>query len=245
MYEDAHRMFLQVLTAKRILLGSEVKQLFDKCRKISPEVPNDLQQFVMDINEQLEVMHLSIRKSVQEDHNGDSQCFVLVNTLNVNNSDASRMISSFTPQEVSLFRRVIEEIVQSDDGCIGENVAINLASQITPRMKISDSEMLIERLVSDNWLLIHDGELTLSALTNAEIQPYLEEQYGNIIQKCHFCKILTFRGHRCNACSTRVHRQCGFKYWHKLKKSPSCPEDSCKEAWQHIDIEFANKRFRS
>ena len=59
-----------------------------------------------------------------------------------------------------MFRCIIEAIVLSDFGCVEDGV-INLASTITPRIKIGDSELYIECLVADSWLLKYDGEHSL------------------------------------------------------------------------------------
>lgn len=63
------------------------------------------------------------------------------------------MNSTFTPQELALFRKVIEAIVQSGDGSILITEAINMAFNLEQRLKIGESEALIDRLVQDGWLL--------------------------------------------------------------------------------------------
>ncbi|XP_042241282.1 non-structural maintenance of chromosomes element 1 homolog, partial [Homarus americanus] len=86
MYGNAHRLFLQILTARRVLLGPEAKSTYEKCCAQFNVAADNLQEFVLDINQQLEVMHLAVRKSIQEDSLTDTQCFVLVNLVN---SDAT------------------------------------------------------------------------------------------------------------------------------------------------------------
>ncbi|CAL4193833.1 unnamed protein product [Meganyctiphanes norvegica] len=242
MYTDAHRMFLQVMTAKRMLKGQEVKSVFEKCKAVCDLDIDDLQQFVLEINKQLEIMHMAIRKAVQEEHNEDTQCFVLVNN---HSTEATRLVSSFNHQELALFRKIIEVIVQAEDGCVGENYALNLGNELQPKMKLKDSENFIEKIVNDNWLIMHNGLLSISALTMAEIQPYLQEQHGDDVSKCYFCQILTFKGHRCTSCNVRVHRQCSKRYWSRVKKPPFCPESSCSEPWPHIEDVMPKKRLRT
>nr|XP_053647817.1 non-structural maintenance of chromosomes element 1 homolog [Cherax quadricarinatus] len=213
-------------------------------RNLADEIPADnLQEFVMEINKHLEVMHLAIQKSVQEDSANDIHCFVLVNSLN---SDATRMFSTFTLQELALFRSIIEEVVNSDDGEILETDAINLATTLEPRMKIADSEEAIEHLVLDKWLLRHSMDehtISLSALTTSELQPYLQDLYPELAQKCFFCKILTFKGYRCTKCTTRVHRKCGKNFWaHKGAQSVLCPDPLCKEQWPNVEQTLKMKR---
>ncbi|XP_047469115.1 non-structural maintenance of chromosomes element 1 homolog [Penaeus chinensis] len=192
-YTNAHRLFLQILTSRRYLLGQEVKSIHEKCCAKFNVKADNLLEFVKDINAELEQIHLVIRKAIQEDYASDSQCFVLVNLFD---SDATRMNSTFTPEELSLFRKVIEAIIQSEEGSVLITEAINMGFSLKERMKIGKSEALIDRLVQDGWLLQHTEEekiLSLSALSTAELQIYLEEHYKDIIFKCFFCKLLTLK----------------------------------------------------
>lgn len=243
-YTNAHRLLLQILSSKRYLLGPEVKSIHEKCCAKFNVSADNLQEFVKEINAELEQIHLVIRKSIQEDYTSDIQCFVLVNLFD---NDATRMNSTFTPQELALFRKVIEAIVQSGDGSILITEAINMAFNLEQRLKIGESEALIDRLVQDGWLLQHTGEekiLSLSALSTAELQTYLEEQYEDIIFKCFFCKLISFKGYKCPQCNLKVHRQCGRKFWTKKgNESASCPE--CAAAWSHVDIDFPRKRSKN
>ncbi|XP_042236448.1 non-structural maintenance of chromosomes element 1 homolog [Homarus americanus] len=157
-----------------------------------------------------------------------------------------RMASTFSPQELSLFRSIIEEIVYSDDGLIQETEAISLATSMEPRMKVSDSEELIQHLIQDKWLLQHGGkerQLSLSAVTASELSLYLEEVYEDCISKCFLCKIITFKGHRCTKCKVRVHRKCCRKFWmHQNTTSVTCPDPVCGEHWPHVELDLPQKR---
>ncbi|XP_037792835.1 non-structural maintenance of chromosomes element 1 homolog isoform X2 [Penaeus monodon] len=149
-YTNAHRLFLQILTSRRYLLGHEVQSTYKKCCAKFHVTADNLLEFVKEINEELGQINLVIRKSIQEDYESDSQCFVLVNIFD---SDVTRMNSTFTSQELALFRKVIEAIVQSEDGSILITEAINMAFNLKQKMKIGESEALIDRLVQDGWLL--------------------------------------------------------------------------------------------
>ncbi|XP_071533619.1 non-structural maintenance of chromosomes element 1 homolog [Panulirus ornatus] len=240
-YTDAHRFFLQILTARRLILAPEVKNTYEKCCARFNVPSDNLQEFIQEINQELEAMHLRIRKSVQEDTATDTQCFVIINLLS---GEATRMASTLSQQELALFRCIIEKIVQSDDGQIPEMEAINIGTFLEPRMKTGDCEEVVERLVQEKWLLLHIQEermLSLSALTASELQVYLEESYPESVHKCFFCKILTIKGHSCTKCSTAVHRKCGLKFWtHQNSQSPVCPD--CGETWSHVEVNLPQKR---
>ncbi|XP_037792771.1 non-structural maintenance of chromosomes element 1 homolog isoform X1 [Penaeus monodon] len=240
-YTNAHRLFLQILTSRRYLLGHEVQSTYKKCCAKFHVTADNLLEFVKEINEELGQINLVIRKSIQEDYESDSQCFVLVNIFD---SDVTRMNSTFTSQELALFRKVIEAIVQSEDGSILITEAINMAFNLKQKMKIGESEALIDRLVQDGWLLQHTDQkiLSLSALSTAELQTYLEEQYGDIILKCFFCKLVSLKGYSCTECDVKVHRQCGSKFWIRNgSQSPSCPDPKCAAEWSHVEVNLPRK----
>ncbi|XP_066962057.1 non-structural maintenance of chromosomes element 1 homolog isoform X2 [Macrobrachium rosenbergii] len=149
-YGDAHRYFLQHITAKRILSASEVKSTYQLCcSKFGVGQDCDLKTFVMKINHHITPMGLAIKKYSQEDFHGSSQCFLLVNTWN---TEATRRASSFTQQEFSFLRKLIDAMVNSE-GAINLTEATNLAAHAEPKMKLSDGEVFINRLIKNQWLL--------------------------------------------------------------------------------------------
>lgn len=82
------------------------------CSTVSAD---NLLEFVKEINAELEQIHLVIRKSIQEDHASDSQCFVLVNLFD---NDATRFVATITviftlmQDKLTLLGRVISKDVQ-------------------------------------------------------------------------------------------------------------------------------------
>ncbi|XP_064077562.1 uncharacterized protein LOC135195160 isoform X2 [Macrobrachium nipponense] len=149
-YGDAHRYFLQHIIAKRILSASEVKSTYQLCcSKFGVDQDSDLKTFVMKINHHITPMGLAIKKYSQEDFHSSSQCFLLVNTWN---TEATRRASSFTQQEFSFLRKLIDAMVNSG-GTINLTEATNLATQAEPKMKLSDGEAFINRLIKNQWLL--------------------------------------------------------------------------------------------
>ncbi|XP_066962053.1 non-structural maintenance of chromosomes element 1 homolog isoform X1 [Macrobrachium rosenbergii] len=239
-YGDAHRYFLQHITAKRILSASEVKSTYQLCcSKFGVGQDCDLKTFVMKINHHITPMGLAIKKYSQEDFHGSSQCFLLVNTWN---TEATRRASSFTQQEFSFLRKLIDAMVNSE-GAINLTEATNLAAHAEPKMKLSDGEVFINRLIKNQWLLQDEDNICLSALSYAELQTYLDDTYGDRIPKCVLCKLITFLGYECPSCKAKVHRMCAEVFWQKAK-SPSCPEAGCKVPWSHIEVN-TTKRPRS
>lgn len=65
-----------------------------------------------------------------------------------------RDMSTYSPPELALFRRIIEEVVRSDTGEIRAIEAINLAFNLpNHRLRIREAEETVERLVQDKWLI--------------------------------------------------------------------------------------------
>jgi len=235
MYTDAHRSFLQRLTARRLLNANQVNNAFEEaCSKHEVDIKSTggLQQFVVAINVAISPLHLCIKKSVQEDLRADKSCFVLVNT---HATDATKGLNSMAPWEENLLENIIEGIVTSDDGCIAEVVAINLGPSLPGhRISVSDSEGAINRMVK-NMILNKDGDmLLLSGLTLSEQQLTLESNYPEHCVKCIMCKTITIQGHRCEECNIKVHRGCGLKLWRQAKRDPYCP--SCGSLWQFVRV---------
>ncbi|KAK7074228.1 hypothetical protein SK128_022164 [Halocaridina rubra] len=241
-YTDAHRMFLQILTAKRILLASEVKSSFEKCCAEYEVNGIDLKDFVMAINREVSAMGLCIKRYLQEDALTDCNCYVLVNTVN---TEASKHASPFTPQQFSLLKMIIGEIVDSSDGTIKETTAENMGAHMNPRMKVSDAEVAIDHFVRNRWLLKHeDGDVTLSlsALALAELENYLEEGYDGI--RCSLCSFITFRGYTCTSCNLKFHRLCSGKYWNQANSQPVCPGSDCNAPWPHVQLNLSSSSKR-
>lgn len=243
-YSDAHRLFLQIITAKRILAPSEVKSTYEKCCAKYNVEDTDLKEFVMAINQKIGPLGLTIRRYFQEDQLTDTQCFILVNTLN---NEATRHASPFSPQEFSFLRKIIEHMVSSDEGIIDITEATNVAPHLEPRMKISDAEALIDRLIKNKWLLRYEDDqdevkLSLSGLALAELETYFEDVYENEVTKCPLCKLITLKGYKCPSCNSRFHRSCAGKLWNQTKSSPFCPEKSCSAEWPHVKLNSPVKR---
>ncbi|KAK4310352.1 hypothetical protein Pmani_018072 [Petrolisthes manimaculis] len=234
-YTDAHRLFLQIITKNRILYGPEVKTTYEDCCQKYNVAGNNLQEFVVTINRELVPIQMTIRKSIQEHDSGDVQCFVLVNLLT---TKATRGLSTYSPPELTLFRRIIEEVLNSEGGEIRAIEAINLVSDIpNSRLRIRDAEETLEKLVQDKWLIKGQHTVSLSALATSELQKYLEELYSDDVHTCYFCKILTIKGYKCSKCQVAVHRMCGHNFWsRKNADSPICPDPNCSEVWGHVSL---------
>lgn len=90
-------------------------------------------------------------------------------------------MSTYSPPELALFRRIIEEVVKSDTGEIRAIEAINLASDLPNcRLGIREAEETVERLVQDKWLVkvhicvcMHDMSLMNPFLHDCSIHEIL------------------------------------------------------------------------
>ncbi|KAF2352801.1 Non-structural maintenance of chromosomes element 1 [Trinorchestia longiramus] len=151
-YTDAHRSFLQLISARRLLTAPQVNAAYEAaCAKYNVGDCGGLQQFVMAINADISPMHLVIKKSMQEDLRADKSCFVLINTLS---SDVLKGLSTMSAWEESLFDRIMASIVQSEEGCIHDMDAVNMGPSLTShKVSVSDSEAAVARMVKNRLLV--------------------------------------------------------------------------------------------
>ncbi|XP_018009764.1 non-structural maintenance of chromosomes element 1 homolog [Hyalella azteca] len=231
-YNDAHRSFLQLIAANRLLTAPKVNAAYEAaCSKYGVGSCGGLQQFVMAINASLSPLHLIIKKSVQEDLREDKSCFVLVNTIS---SDVLKGLSSRSAWEDMLLERIISGIVESEEGCIAEVDAVNMGTGLQGhRVTASESEAAIARMIKSKLIIKHDDMLLLSGLTLSEQQQQLEANFPDICVKCVLCKIITLQGYSCDQCNSRVHRSCGRKLWRKAERLPFCP--GCNAVWPRVN----------
>lgn len=242
----AHRLFLQVMLHRRCLDETEAVDMMKSCCDEFKERVQPLDAFVQELNNELEEMELALRTTMEERKDSDYPCLVLVNLMA---GQATRMLSTFSQNELAFIRLLVGEIIASDDGELTLTDAINLGLGLRNKLKASVCEKLVERLSDEKWLLLNDYSrretcVSLSGLIIAEINTYLEETHSEEILKCFFCTKLTFKGYQCGQCGIAVHRDCGKKYWDTSKKRNTCPGERC-EAFLGPTSDIESKRRRN
>lgn len=134
--------------------------------------------------------------------------------------------SNRADDELEFIKLVVHEIMVSGRGVISSIHCLNLDAKLSK----SDRDRLLKTLVAEKWLIeTKKGSFTLSALCMAELEPYLRENYRDILTKCTFCKRNVCYGDMCSKCNVLGHRLCVKKYQQSMKKAFKCP--ACGEKW--------------
>lgn len=134
--------------------------------------------------------------------------------------------SNRADNELEFIKRLIHEIMVSGRGAVSSIHCLNLDVKLSK----SDREDLLKALVAEKWLTeAKKGTFTMSALCLAELEPYLRDNYRDIIAKCTFCKRNVCFGDICSKCNVMGHRLCIKKYQQSMKTTFKCP--ACGKEW--------------
>lgn len=225
---DSHRLFLQSFMSHGILITKDVRQLYvQACEQFGE--PSDLRrlaEFVNTINSKISPLHLQIKKGINEVTT--AQYYGLVNTAE---SDITRLSSTYIVNELELYKKIIESIVDSDNGLLSSTDALNLTSQLEKKMLKKDAEDLISKFERDNWLEINvNGEIALSTRAILELDQYIQAQYPNLAVKCNMCHRLCLQGETCKRCDVKLHFSCAGRYLDR-QEHPHCPSSACNAPW--------------
>ncbi|ELU12684.1 hypothetical protein CAPTEDRAFT_226178 [Capitella teleta] len=231
--EKAHKFFLQAFIANGIFTAREVHKLYrETCERFDREfcdrVHNepDLGPFVESINMNIKPFQLEMKKAVDE-ANGVSS-FVLVNTAD---NSLTKLSSTYSENELELFKKLVEKIVGSGTGSVSSIEALNLSS--TCKMKKPEAESFFTNMIEHKWLKkIPDGHYALATRCIAECDLYILQQYPDDARTCNMCCRLVIQGESCRECNTTIHKHCSQRYF-KDEVVPVCPNQACNAEWLH------------
>lgn len=134
--------------------------------------------------------------------------------------------SSKTGDELEFIKQVIHGIMINGRGIISSMNCLNIEAKLSK----SDREDLLKTLVAEKWFTeTKKGTFAMSALCTTELEPYLRENYREILAKCAFCKRIVYFGDICSKCNVVGHRLCVKKYRQSMKKAFKCP--ACGKEW--------------
>ncbi|XP_039672120.1 non-structural maintenance of chromosomes element 1 homolog isoform X1 [Perca fluviatilis] len=240
--EDSHRRFLQTMMANGIVDEQSARTLYQYCCEThnTQHTPDKLDDFIETINSKLQPMFMQIRKGMSED-NGH-QFYALVNMAE---TDVTRMSSDYADNELELFRKTMDLIVCSENGKASSTDILNSADTLTTKkLKKSETEHLLNRLVHDKWLNEKRGEYTLSTRCIIEMEPYIRSMYQDQVKVCHICRNIAFQCQICEkpTCGIKIHNPCVARYF-KGRAEPRCP--ACDDFWPHEIPEVRRSRSQS
>ncbi|KFO33539.1 Non-structural maintenance of chromosomes element 1 like protein [Fukomys damarensis] len=185
-----------------------------------------LEDFINNINSALESLYIEIKKGVTEDDG--RPIYALVNLAT---TPVSKMSTDFAENELDLFRKALEMIVDSETGFASSTNILNLVDQLKgKKMKKKEAEQVLQKFVQSKWLIEKEGEFTLHGRAILEMEQYIRETYPDSVRVCNICHGLLIQGQSCETCGIRMHRPCVAKYF-QSSPDPRCPH--CDDFWPH------------
>ncbi|XP_031556913.1 non-structural maintenance of chromosomes element 1 homolog [Actinia tenebrosa] len=227
--KNAHRLFLRTLMSRQFMKEGEIKTIYQKsCEAYDEDCSDDqFQGFINTVNRSLKPLFLEIRHVVSED-NGVLY-FGLINTTE---DEHSKMATDYSPNDITLFKKAIDLIINSDDGTVSSLDLINCAADLEKKMACSYTEKLLERLVLDKWMDESSGIYSLGGRAMLELEQYLRRVYEDDIVECMMCKKIALKCQTCEQCEGKLHKHCAGKYF-AGRAQHMCPNKNCGAPWTH------------
>ncbi|KAI8773810.1 non-structural maintenance of chromosomes element 1 isoform X2 [Biomphalaria glabrata] len=218
--------FLQSFMSKGILDTKEVKTLLTELN-VPTDSAEELLNLVHSTNEAIAPFNLEIRKGIQEDDGANFYC--LVNTVE---TPISRLSSTYTQSELELFKKLIEQIVDSEDGKIGSLAALSLTDKVEKRIGKEEAQEIFDRFERDKWIRKdRDGKISLSVRSLLELDQYLKDVYSEFIKLCNICSKICLLGDTCANCGIKIHLKCAKSLFSRQGEKKTCPAPDCRVVW--------------
>ncbi|KAM4025194.1 non-structural maintenance of chromosomes element 1 homolog isoform 1-T2 [Anomaloglossus baeobatrachus] len=226
---ESHQRFLQVLMSHGIMEASAVRTLHRHCCEVHKVhyMHDKLDDFVAVINKHLQPLFMQIRKGTDE--NDGKRYYSLVN---VAENEATKMAMDYAENELELFRKAMDLIIDSDNGFASSTNILNLTDQLqSKKMKKKEAEQLLQSFVNEKWLIEKDGEYSLHTRCIMEMEHYIQSMYQDIVKTCNICHLISIQGQLCDNCGIKIHLTCVGKYFrgHERPRCPQCDEDWSQE----------------
>lgn len=224
---DGHRLFLQNMMTNGIVSAAQAGMLHKKCCELHGG-QEKIDDFINVVNTHLQPLFMHIRKGMSEEDGQEH--FVLVNMAE---TDITRMAADYAENELELFRKIMDLIVESDSGSASSTAILNSADKlISKKLKKKEAELVLNKFVQDKWLKEQDGEYTLSVRCIVEMEPYMRTIYQDMIKVCYVCHNIALQCQVCEnpSCEIKVHLPCVARYF-RARSDPHCP--ACNDFWPH------------
>ncbi|XP_045571024.1 non-structural maintenance of chromosomes element 1 homolog [Salmo salar] len=227
---ESHKRFLQTMMVNGIIDGAKARALHRHCCEThgAHYAHDKLDEFIEVINAQLQPMFMQIRKGMSEEDG--LQYHALVNMAE---TDVTRMSTDYADNELELFRKTMDLIVDSDNGTASSTDILNCADSLqTKKLKKRETEHVLNRLVQDKWLNEKNGDYSLSTRCIMEMEPYIRMLYQDQVKVCHICHNVALQCQMCEnpTCGIKIHTPCVARYF-KGRTDPRCP--ACEDFWPH------------
>ncbi|XP_066869304.1 non-structural maintenance of chromosomes element 1 homolog isoform X3 [Kogia breviceps] len=101
------------------------------------------------------------------------------------------MASDFAENELDLFRKALELIIDSETGFASSTNILNLVDQLKgKKMRKKEAEHVLQKFVQNKWLIEKEGEFTLHGRAILEMEQYIRETYPDAVKVCTICHSL-------------------------------------------------------
>ncbi|XP_071119039.1 non-structural maintenance of chromosomes element 1 homolog [Haliotis cracherodii] len=232
---DCHRMFLQKFMSQSLLNAKEVKQLFKQCcdkysvsiSEDDPDAKKRLFEFVRIINANIHQFHMEIKKAISEDDGSNHYGLV-----NISRTDITKMASDYNQNELEFFKKLVELVVESDDGTVGSIETLNLTEKLEKKISKNDAQDLLDRMSRDQWIAQKAGRVSLHTRAVLELEQYIKEYFVEAVKMCNMCNKLCLKGQTCEECGIKIHFHCAVRYF-SHREAQKCPSRECGAAWTH------------
>merc|ERR1712168_1026065 len=177
------------------------------------------------INSTLEPYDMQIKKCLCEVN--ATNFYALVNQTE---HPINKLSPYYSPAQLELFKKVVEEVVTSETGTVSSLQVLNFEFGEAVKFSRKEREETVTKMVEDKWLFQESGEISLSARSINELEVYIREVHKDEAVICPACNVLIIRGQRCvkPTCHVRVHKRCAKKLF-KTGTQRKCPK--CKTPW--------------
>ncbi len=242
MMKNSHKAFLQCFMSRGILTNKEVREWHKRAVETYDGAEGfdnkRLAEFVNTINLNIKPMHMEIKKIIDEATG--THCYGLTNTVE---SEITRVASDYSPAEHEFFKKLVEQLVESDTGSLTSIECLNLVHTLeNVKMTKKEAEALLGRLQQDNWVQKSQksGGYSLAPRSLLELEQYIIETYPDVT-KCNMCSQLCLQGHCCGECDAKMHFHCAARFFDK-KNEKTCPSLSCSAKWDHVTVVAASQK---
>lgn len=251
----AQQYFLQILLNRGVLDQINFKVLFCNVMKKfqiefdDSQIKNYYVKFLREINDVIKHFNMEIKAGNCEITGLSYYCIIRLCDSN-SIGDLSQL---YSPIELKIFRKVLELIVESETGSVDYTLILNeilyMYDEMSEEASASQSQiakcpnnrevrMVIEKFMSDNWLIEVMNEpnmITLHGRAIIELSQYIKQIFPpEDLSFCFLCKNLVLNSFKCSGCSIKLHRYCARRFFKGSKDCPSCKQTFSSDQVDHL-----------
>ncbi|RNA26933.1 non-structural maintenance of chromosomes element 1 -like protein [Brachionus plicatilis] len=246
----AQQYFLQIILNKGVLDQINFKVLFCNVLKKFQIEYEETQikpmyvKFLREINEAIKHFNMEIKAGNCEITGLSYYCIIRL----CDSSSIGDLSQLYSAAELKIFRKVLELIVESENGSVDYNLILNeilsmfdelseeaqgSQSQIEKCPTNRDIRIILEKFMQDNWLIEiinAPNMITLHGRALIELCQYIKQIFPpEDLSYCYLCKFIVLNNFSCSGCSMKLHRYCAKRFFKGGKDCPSCKQSFSKD----------------